>query len=137
MGSMPDEYKAEPRRVTNAEIKRDLQRIEGRILKNSTTVDQIATMLPDLVKLSEKTDMLLHLAQEAEDDEIAWSVLRKWLRWDKGTRTFLKAVAGAIIVALCTVAVYSLFNLSPTHFTPPAPTPTPITTPTAVPIPLP
>ena len=133
---MPAPYD-DPRRITNAELKRDLQRIEGRIQQHNDLIKQIEALMPDLAKLSSNTDMLLHLAKEAEDDEIAWSVLRKWLRWDKGTRTFIKAVIGAIVVAVCTIIIYHLFALSiPGTETPPhaTPTPTPIATPLTTPI---
>lgn len=127
---MPDEqYSA--RRVTNAEIKRDLQRIEGRVLKTTKIAEQLEPLLPDLARLAANTDTLLGLAKEHDDKTVTFTVLRKWIRWDSGTRTFFKAVIGAVIVAICTIIVYSLFHLTPLsgNGPPPHSTPTPITTP--------
>jgi hypothetical protein len=123
-------------RVTNAEIKRDLQRIEGRVLKTTRIAEQLEPIIPDLAKLAANADTLLNLAKESDDKTVTFTVLRRWSRWDTGTRTFFKMVFGALIVAICTVIVYSLFHLTPLGgtTTPPHPTPvvTPITTPVTV-----
>ena len=126
----------EARRVTNAEIKRDLQRIEGRVLKTTRVAEQLEPIIPDLARLAASTDTLLQLAKEEDDKTVTWSVLRAWLHWDSGTRTFFKTVIGAIIVAICTIVVYSLFHLTPVGGgeTPPHPTPTPISTPIVIPV---
>jgi hypothetical protein len=125
----------EARRVTNAEIKRDLQRIEGRVLKTTRIAEQLEPIIPDLAKLAANADTLLNLAKESDDKTVTFTVLRRWSRWDNGLRTFIKLVAGALIVAVCTVIVYSLLHFEPLGNTlPPRPTPTPITTPIVIPV---
>jgi hypothetical protein len=126
----------EARRVTNAEIKRDLQRIEGRVYKTTTIVEKLEPIIPDLGRLAANVDTLLHLAKEEDDKSITWAVLRRWTRWDTGVRTFIKMLAGAVIVAVCTIVVYGLFHLAPlgSDTTPPHPTPTPLSTPIVIPV---
>ena len=121
-------------RVTNADIKRDLQRIEGRVLKTTRIAEQLEPIIPNLAKLAANADTLLNLAKEEDDKTVTFTVLRRWSRWDSGTRTFIKMVAGAIVVALCTLAVYHLFNLTPLGGETTHPTPTPISTPIVIPV---
>ena len=112
-----------------------MQRIEGRVLKTTRIAEQLEPIIPDLAKLAANADTLLNLAKESDDKTVTFTVLRRWSRWDSGTRTFIKMVAGAIIVAICTIVVYTLFHFTPLgETTPPHPTPTPISTPITIPV---
>lgn len=117
------------RRVTNSDLQRQMARIEGRIEHNTNRLAKLDPIMPKLERLADASDIIIGLANEAKDRETAKLVIRQWIKWDRGLRTLVKMIVGAVIVAVFTIIVYSLFSLRPAIHAPLSlPTPTAIST---------